>query len=134
MTRKKTTLTPFIGSIIVTLVILYGSFSPDTGGVGILSRLGLDFKNSDKLLHLFFYFLLSISLYWGFIRQKYSFSKSIIHSYSLIIPFLMGGLVEIIQGKYIQSRHGEVEDMAANTLGILIAFLLYQIYNRHFKR
>lgn len=134
MQQRKFSFTPFIGSQILTIVILYGSFSPDTGGIGIIGKLGLDFKNSDKLLHLLFYLFLSVSIYWGFTKQKTAFSKNIIHSYSLMIPFIVGGLVEIIQGNFIPSRHGEVEDMAANTIGIIMGFLIYQIYQRYAKR
>jgi|GEM_PF-2121328 len=132
MQRKKISLPPFIGALIVSVVILYGSFTPDTGGTGIISKLGLDFKNSDKLLHLLFYLLLSISIYWGFIKQKGIFPKNIIHAYSLVIPFIIGGFVEIIQEIFIQSRQGDVEDMAANTLGIITGFLIFSIYQKHF--
>jgi len=134
MRQKNLSFTPFIGSLIVTIVILYGSFSPDTGGIGIMGKLGLDFKNSDKLVHLLFYFLLAISIYWGFIKQEKVLSKNIIHAYSLAIPFIIGGFVEIIQGIFLQSRHGDVEDIAANTLGIIIGFLIYQIYQRYYNR
>ena len=130
MNQKKLSFTPFIGSLIVTIVIFYGSFSPDTGETGIIAKLGLDFKNSDKLIHLLFYLLLSLSIYYGFIRQKTAISKNIIHAYSLVIPFIIGGLVEIIQGNFIQTRQGEIEDMAANTIGIIIGYLIYQIYQR----
>ena len=134
MHQSKLSFSPFIGSLIITIVIFYGSFSPDTGGIGIIDKLGLNFKNSDKLIHLLFYLLLSISIYWGFIRQKTVLTKNIIHIYSLSIPFIIGGFVEIIQGCFIQSRQGEIEDMAANTIGIIIGFLIYQIYLKHYNR
>ena len=134
MQQRKLSFSPFIGSLIVTIVILYGSFTPDTGGIGIIGKLGLNIKNSDKLLHLLFYLLLSMSIYWGFIRQKTIFKKNTVHAYSLIIPFIMGALVEFVQGNFIQSRQGEIEDMAANTLGIIIGFLIYQIYQRYSNR
>ena len=134
MHQRKLSFIPFIGSLILTTGILYGSFSPDTGGIGIIGKLGLNFKNSDKLVHLLFYLLLSISLYWGFIKQKIVLAKNIIHIYSLVIPLIIGGFVEIIQGSFIQSRQGDIVDMAANTLGIIIGFLIYQIYQKYSSR
>ncbi len=133
MNKQQFFITPFIGSVIIALIIIYGSLSPDTGGSGILEVLGLDFQHSDKVLHGGFYFLLAVSIYYGFIRQKRRFSTHLIHLYSIMLPVLLGGVIEIIQWKLIQTRHGEFADMGGNIIGILLALLGYTIYKRHFQ-
>jgi hypothetical protein len=125
---------PFTGAVIITAIIIWGSLSPDTGGKGILEILGLDFKHSDKLLHGGFYFLLAVSIYYGFVRQMKTVSKQIIHSYSLIFPAFLGGVIELIQWKMIETRHGEIADMVVNILGIFLAYLVYKIYNNYQHR
>jgi hypothetical protein len=134
MNKHQFRLSPFMGSLAIALIIIYGSLSPDTGGKGILEVLGLDFKHSDKLLHAGFYFMLAASIYYGFIKQMRFFSRFLIHSYSILIPAVLGGAIEIIQWKLIPTRHGELADMMVNILGIFIAFLGYRIYRRHFLK
>ncbi len=133
MNKQQFFITPFIGSVIIALIIIYGSLSPDTGGKGILEVLGLDFKHSDKVLHGGFYLLLAASIYLGFMRQKRRFSIHLIHSYSIILPILLGGVIEIIQWKLLQTRNGEFVDMGGNIVGILLALLGYTIYKRHIQ-
>jgi hypothetical protein len=134
MNKQKFLLKPFIGAVIITLIIIYGSLSPDTGGKGILDILGFNFKHSDKLLHGGFYFLLAASIYYGFVRQIKNISKQIIHSYSVIFPVILGGTIELVQWKLIETRHGEIADMAVNIFGIFLAFLCFKYYNYYLQR
>jgi glycopeptide antibiotics resistance protein len=134
MRKEKFLITPFIGAMIIAAIIIYGSITPQTGGKGLLDMLGFNFKHSDKLLHAGFYFLLAAAMYYGFIRQQIAISKRIIHSYSILIPILLGGAIELIQWNMIQTRHGEWADMIVNILGIFLAYLGYRIYKHFFQK
>ena len=121
---------PFVGSLIISVFIIYGSIKPDTGGTSILKF--IDIPNIDKFIHILFYLILSLSLFFGFMKQPSETNRKTVYGFSLGFPIILGAMLEIIQWNYIASRHGEWLDLMANTAGILLAFLLYIGYNKWF--
>lgn len=91
----------------------------------------LDWLQPDKLVHIFFYGLLSFLLLYGFARQ-YDWRKS---RYTLlIITFLIGtvfGLIlEVLQYYVFIGRSGNVYDFIANVLGTLIGMSIFWLLLR----
>jgi len=102
------------------IVILYLSLMPGDG----LPRVPLfAIPHFDKLIHLGFYFILTLLL----IRPFSSFTRRA-YVYSLILASLLSGCVEILQEKIAVLRHGDIYDFLANLTGILLALLFYRLF------
>jgi VanZ family protein len=100
------------------VIILYLSLMPGDG----LPRVPLfAIPHFDKLIHLGFYFVLTLLLI-----RPFSALTHRPYMYSLVTASLLSGLVEILQEKIAVLRHGDLYDFLANLTGILIALLFYR--------
>jgi len=80
---------------------------------------------SDKWLHFVVYFFFAMLLYIARVNDTKRTVSSIPRLFFvIIIPFVVGVCIEFIQHNCIPSRHGEILDVMANTLGILVAVIL----------
>lgn len=77
---------------------------------------------SDKLIHLFSYFLLSLSWLLSFYRTVKSLTVKIL-IFSLIL--LYGIIIEVSQGVLTIDRQFDFFDILANLVGIILAFMLF---------
>lgn len=112
MERKKIFL---IIAILLTLLIILGSLtSPSNLSVKTI-------KISDKVIHFVAYFVLSAS--W-FLALKKTKTNYIIISIAVI---LFGILIEVLQKILTTNRYLEYLDMVANTLGVLLTYLLFTL-------
>ena len=76
----------------------------------------------DKVVHFMLYSVFTLFLMSGFSRQyRKTLPKAYI--YSFLIAFSLGVLIEFIQ-EHVQ-RGYDVADMAANTVGIIVALSLF---------
>lgn len=83
---------------------------------------GIQIKESDKYLHFFAYFVLSIVWYFA-LREKI---KTRSFRYFLIVLIIFYGIIlEALQGGLTNYRTADVYDAIANTTGIIIASLLF---------
>ncbi len=84
--------------------------------------------NFDKFLHTSAYFLLTIS--WFLVFKK---SYKLQNKYTLVmlIIFVYGTIIEVLQGSLTTYRQADLYDMFANLGGILIAYMFFNIF---FKR
>ncbi|MEN8185735.1 MAG: VanZ family protein [Bacteroidota bacterium] len=104
-------------AIIATIIIAFLSLS-----VVPSINLGLKVKNSDKILHTLAYF--ALSTVWLFTlkdKLKRPYFKVAI---GLILTFY-GIILEALQGELTNYRTADLYDIIANTLGILLAFTLF---------
>jgi len=95
----------------ITLLIAYLSLSKPV-------QLNLEITFLDKILHLVAYFTLTVS--WLFALKDYSNNKII-----FIGLFLYGVLMEFLQGWLTTYREKDILDVIANTVGVLIAMLVF---------
>ena len=123
---KTHTLKFFLPSIFIALFIAYGSLtSGDNPQVMKLFQIEIP----DKLIHGFFYFLLSLSIFYPIARFRENINFSILAA--LILIFLYGVLIEIIQYLLIEGRSGDVYDVLANAAGIFIAVVAVKLYKKY---
>jgi len=121
--RIKTLLTDklFILAILITVIIAYLS----------LMRMPkediLKISYSDKIYHLIAYFSLSFS--WLFSYYKKNNIKSII----IILCIVYGIIIEILQSTLTVYRTGDFRDVLANTLGIVLGLLVFNLIIKKFK-
>jgi VanZ family protein len=81
--------------------------------------------HQDKIMHLIFYVIFTFLLLRAFLIY---FKKSKPVWLLVLITFLIilcyGAIIEIIQGRFIASRQGDIMDLVFNLVGSFIAILL----------
>lgn len=89
-----------------------------------LPNVGISF--ADKIFHFLAYSVLTLvwfsALFFQFKNKK---TKAIL--YAAIFSVIFGIIVEVLQGSVTASRHSDVYDAIANTLGVLITVLILLI-------
>lgn len=85
-------------------------------------HLGLNIKSSDKYLHILAYFVLSCVWYFS-LREK--IKKPIFKYFLISLIMLYGIILEALQGGITNHRTADLYDIVANTIGILLATLLF---------
>lgn len=87
-----------------------------------LSGTGVEIKNIDKAYHSFAYFVLASA--WLF-----SFYKKPNYKYIIVIScILFGIIIELLQSNLTIYRTGDIIDVLANTLGVLIALMIFNLF------
>lgn len=78
----------------------------------------------DKFVHFSMYAPLSfVALMESRITRQYSRY----HLYIMIMIFLLGGVIEILQATVVTSRAAEWTDMLANLIGLLTGYLAFRL-------
>ena len=91
------------------------------------------FDGFDKIVHFLMYFGLTIACTFDFRHNKQQTNNKLYFSvYCIGYPFLLGGILEIVQWQFIPLRTGSRFDIIANLVGIVIGYLVmkYLIKNR----
>ena len=83
---------------------------------------GIKITNIDKAFHSVAYFTLAIS--WLFTFYKKPKLKYLI-VFSCII---FGIIIELLQSNLTVYRTGEIHDVIANTLGVLLALIIFNVF------
>lgn len=88
----------------------------------------------DKYFHFFMYCLLQVLLSRGFYRQT-NFPRLTGSAilYAGIISFVYGVIIEILQGLVFSQRSFDVEDIAANTGGIIAGSFIWAFRQKSIK-
>ena len=106
----------FAIAIFLTLFITFISL------VSLKGMTQIKMENSDKIGHLLAYFLLSLS--W-FFALKNKFNNFLI----IILLILYGIIIEVLQEVLTVHRQADFKDVLANSIGVILAYLLYQKIN-----
>lgn len=113
-------------SILVILGILYLSFAPPSTFKEVPT---FHIEHLDKIIHLFLYSVLTISLILDFRKNKTSNTLSLVFVFScLLFPVFLGGLVEILQPMYFAPRTAEWGDWFSDISGVLLGWLIVNIF------
>ena len=81
----------------------------------------------DKLYHSFAYFVLTITWLFAFYKRQ---EKKLVIIISCII---FGIIIEILQSTLTVYRTGDYYDILANSLGVLLALLIFNIFFKKIK-
>jgi len=93
-------------------------------------NLGLEIKSGDKILHILAYF--TLSTVWFLALQK-KMGSPYMKIALILFLFVYGIILEALQGGITNYRTGDVFDVVANTIGILLALTLSKTFIRWFK-
>ena len=89
---------------------------------------GVSVPNLDKLVHLGIYFVFTIVWFTYFKGLKFTtpMLKEVLKA--ALLAFLAGVSIEFLQQEFTEARSGDIKDVFANCLGILLAVVfLYRI-------
>lgn len=76
----------------------------------------------DKWTHIALYFILCTSIYWEYLKHHHQVNKRQLCIIALLIPLLMGGLIELVQATCTNgNRSGDWYDFIANSIGVVLA-------------
>ncbi|WP_439131738.1 VanZ family protein [Polaribacter sp.] len=82
----------------------------------------MEIKNVDKVYHGIAYFSLTIT--WLFTFYKKPQKKYIV----VVLCIFFGIIIEILQANLTAYRSGDLLDVLANSLGVLLALLIFNIF------
>lgn len=80
-------------------------------------------SNIDKLVHTCMYGGLSIIIWWEYLRKHDTICWKRFIPISVVSPIMMSGIIELLQAYCTTNRGGEWLDFAANSLGVVLAFM-----------
>ena len=107
--------------LLLALIIFYGSLTSGSN----LNKINIfQINNIDKLIHLSFYFLLSISFQSSLLRNTlFNKKQQILITSILIISY--GLMMEVFQFYFTSDRSAELYDALANTFGCILGIFIF---------
>ena len=91
----------------------------------------IELPNIDKLVHFGFHFGFTI-LWFLYLKKKLNYSKKLtILFFIVIVSFLFGIAIELLQQYFTTTRTADVFDIVANTSGAFTAALLIILMNSY---
>ncbi|MGB5463104.1 MAG: VanZ family protein [Aureibaculum sp.] len=105
-----------------TIAVFFTLFITFISLVSLKGMTQIKMENSDKLGHFLAYFLLSLS--W-FSALKNKFNNNLI----IILLISYGIIIEVLQEVLTVHRQADFKDVLANSMGVILAYLLYQKIN-----
>ena len=89
-----------------------------------------DFSSSDKFFHSIAYFFLMLSWLYAFYKKD-SFLKNV--RYLILGCIIYGIILEVLQGTTTNYRTASYLDMLANSLGVVLAVLVFHIFEKKIR-
>lgn len=80
-------------------------------------------SNIDKLVHTCMYGGLSIIIWLEYLRKQDTICWKRFIPISVVFPIMMSGIIELLQAYFTTNRSGEWLDFAANSFGVVLAFI-----------
>jgi len=104
----------------VVIFIFCNMRMPDTSGSGIF------FEGFDKLVHLGFFYVFTVLLFYGKIRQQHNYSFRISTIFKVVFAgAALGGIIEILQWQVFTYRSAEWWDFGCDMLGVAMGVFSY---------
>jgi VanZ family protein len=108
----------------ILVIVLCNIPSVSSGGIPV-------FEGFDKLVHLGFFFVLAVLLFYGKIRQQLSYTYRIITILKiLLITTVLGGGIELLQLTVFTYRSAEWWDFFSDMIGVGMGIFSYIFLHR----
>ena len=85
----------------------------------------------DKWTHFVMYGTLCLTIWIEYLKRHKKTNKKRIFLFAIIAPILMSGIIELLQAYATENRSGDWWDMAANSLGVILAWFSFILLKRH---
>jgi VanZ family protein len=109
----------------VFIVILCCIRMPDTEGTGFF------FEGFDKMVHLGFFYVLTILLFYGKINSQHSYT---FRSYTILkiilITAALGAGIEILQLEFFDYRSADIWDFGCDMIGVFMGVFSYILLHK----
>ncbi|WP_316742847.1 VanZ family protein [Pedobacter antarcticus] len=109
----------------VFILILCTMKMPESAGSGFF------FQGFDKLVHLGFFYVLTILLFYGKISNQHNYSfRSLTIFKIIVLTFIVGASVEVIQYFFFPYRSAEWWDLGCDMIGVFMGVFSYVVLHR----
>ena len=108
-------------AVFITISILFGSLVKSE--FIVVESISV----SDKTYHLIAYFLLMLSWLYAFLKKE-KFQEHV--KYIILGCFVFGIIIEILQGIITSYRTASYLDILANTIGVLLAVVIFHVFEK----
>jgi VanZ family protein len=109
----------------VVILVMCNIKMPDSSGPGIF------FEGFDKLVHLGFFYVLTIFLFYGKIRHQHNYSfRSLTIFKVILIGAFLGGAIELLQWKIFTYRSAEWWDFGCDMLGVFMGVFSFVLLHK----
>lgn len=109
----------------IVILVLCNMKMPDTSGSGIF------FEGFDKLVHLGFFYVLTILLFYGKIKHQHNYSfRSLTIFKIIVITAALGGGIELLQWKFFTYRSAEWWDFGCDMTGVFMGVFSYILLHK----
>lgn len=110
---------------IITLILCNIKIPQSNGGDSFF------FEGFDKLIHLGFFFVLTILLFYGKIKSQNNFIFSFLTICKIVfITIILGGGIELLQWKVFTYRSAEWWDFISDMIGTFMGVFSYTLLHR----
>jgi VanZ family protein len=109
----------------VFILILCDIRMPDTKGSGFF------FEGFDKMVHLGFFYVLTILLFYGKIESQHNYSFRSLTIFKIVaLTFLLGASIELAQLKFFTYRSAEWWDLGCDMIGVSMGVFSYVLLHK----
>jgi hypothetical protein len=109
----------------IVILVLCNMKMPDTSGSGFF------FEGFDKLVHLGFFYVLTILLFYGKIKHQHNYSfRSLTIFKIIVITAVLGGGIELLQWKFFTYRSAEWWDFGCDMTGVFMGVFSYILLHK----
>lgn len=109
----------------IVILVLCNMKMPDTSGSGFF------FEGFDKLVHLGFFYVLTILLFYGKIKHQHNYSfRSLTIFKIIVITAALGGGIELLQWKFFTYRSAEWWDFGCDMTGVFMGVFSYVLLHK----
>lgn len=92
---------------------------------------GIFFTGFDKLVHVGFFYVLTILLFYGKIQSQHSYSfRSLTILKIIVITAALGGGIELVQWKFFTYRSADWWDFGCDMIGVFMGVFSYVLLHR----
>lgn len=109
----------------IFIVVLCSMKMPSSSGSGFF------FEGFDKFVHMGFFYVLTILLFYGKIRYQHNYSFSSLTIFKIIVlTAALGGGIEMLQWKFFSYRSAEWWDFGCDMIGVFMAVFSYVLLHK----
>ncbi len=95
------------------------------------SKTGFFFEGFDKLVHLGFFYVLTVLMFYGKINSQHNYRfRSLTIFKIILITAAIGGGIEFLQSKFFTYRSAEWWDFACDMIGVSMGVFSYVLLHK----
>lgn len=109
----------------VFILILCNMKMPASNGPGFF------FEGFDKMVHMGFFFVLTIFLFYGKIKHQHNYSfRSLTIFKIILVTAALGAVIEFLQWQFFTYRSAEWWDFACDMIGVFMGVFSYILLHK----